>query len=272
LAYDEAVLRAAFDRVAEAIETTALQNPVNTWMRKAARRELLSTFPPGAVLLEIGCGTGADAVFLAERGYRVAALDISDRMVELARDRIAARDLEPNVLIRRGRLNDVVEELLASPWYPFDGAYANFSLAYEESLQEVAETVRDLLKPGGWFVFTVPNKLCISEPAVAIARLHLGEVLGRFREPRWVTIRGSSLRVHAYTPRQVHRLLKGLFKIDGIAGLPVFLPPPYLYHSAFERLRETLESFDDHFSARFPWRLLGESTLFKVRKVASEPS
>lgn len=269
MAYDEATPRSAFNRVADTIDATAVQNPINSWMRKTSRRELLAKFPAGSALVEIGCGTGADAVFLAERGYRIAAFDISDRMVELARERVAVRGLERTVRVWRGRLCDVAEELARSPWSPFDGAYANFSLAYEESLRGVAQIVRDLLKPGGWFVFTVPNKLCISEPAIALARLHFKEVLGRLREPRWATIRGSSLRVHAYTPRQVRRLLEGLFAIGGIAGLPVFMPPPYLYHSTFERFRETLESFDDRLAMRFPWRLLGESTLFKVRRVGA---
>src|SRR2546426_3927943 len=172
LAYDETTPRAAFNRVADTIETTAVQNPVNAWMRKTSRRELLATFPAGAALLEIGCGTGADAIFLAERGYRVAALDISDRMVELARERVAARDLERNVVVWRGRLCDVETELAMSPWFPFDGAYANFSLAYEDSLRGVAQIVSALVKPGAWFVFSLPNKFCVSEPAVAFARLH----------------------------------------------------------------------------------------------------
>jgi len=269
LAFDESIARAAFNRAADSIETTAVQNPVNAWMRKASRRELLATFPAGAALLEVGCGTGPDAVFLAERGYRVAALDISDRMVELARDRVAARDLERNVVVWRGRLCDVETELATSPWLPFDGAYANFSLAYEDSLRGVAQIVSALVKPGAWFVFSLPNKFCVSEPAVAFARLHFWEVLRRFREPRWATIRGSSLRVHAYTPGEVRRILRGFFAVGSIAGLPVFMPPPYLFHSAFERLWKTLELFDDRLAARFPWRSLGESTLFKVQRVGA---
>ena len=265
--YDEATPRAAFNQVGETIDATAVQNPVNAWMRRASRRELLATFPAGSALVEIGCGTGADAVFLAERGYRIAALDISDRMVDLARERVAAQELERTVLVWRGRLDDVADELGRLRWCPFDGAYANFSLAYEESLRQVAETVRRLLKPGARFVFTLPNKLCLAELAVALARLRIRGVLARFREPRCVTIRDRTVRVHVYTPARVRRILEGLFEIEGTAGVPVFMPPPSLYHPAFERLRANLQLFDDHLAARFPWRLLGETTLFKVRKV-----
>ncbi len=261
--------RAAFNRVADSIDVTAAQNPINSWMRKASRRELVATFPAGAALIEIGCGTGADAVFLAERGYRIAALDISDRMVELARQRVAAQELERTIVVWRGRLDDVAAELAGSQWCPFDGAYANFSLAYEESLREVAETIYRLLKPRARFVFTLPNKLCLSEPVVALARLHISSVLARFREPRRVTIRGTAVCVHVYSLVHVRRMLEGLFEIEGTVGVPVFMPPPSFYRPAFERLRANLELFDDHLAARFPWRLLGETTLFRVRKVGA---
>jgi hypothetical protein len=70
---DEDSLRAAFDRVADSIERTARENPVNAWMRKVSREALITVLPAGPSLLEIGCGTGADSVFLADRGFRVAS-------------------------------------------------------------------------------------------------------------------------------------------------------------------------------------------------------
>lgn len=267
MSYDEATPRAAFNLAAEGIDAVATRNPVNSWMRTVSRRELLGTYPPGSALIEIGCGTGADAVFMAEHGCRVAALDISDRMVDRARERATSHGFDDTIHVWRGRLAELADELTRSPWYPFDGAYANFSLTYEASLRETAQIVQRLLKPGSWFVFTLPNKLCISEPTLALARFRIGEVLSRLQEPRWGTIRGLAVRVHAYTPSRVRRTLKGLFEIGDTVGVPVFMPPPYLYDPAFERLRSNLQSFDDRLSTRFPWRLLGDTTLFRARKV-----
>src|SRR3989442_6601970 len=128
--------RSAFNQVADTIETTAVQNPVNTWMRKTSRREILATFPPGSALVEIGCGTGADAVFLAERTYRIAAFDISDRMVEISRKRVATHKLEGTVLVSRGLLKERAFELSRSQPSPHDGAFVDFTLAYAELLWE----------------------------------------------------------------------------------------------------------------------------------------
>ncbi len=51
--------------------------------------EVVGDLPPGRAL-DLGCGEGADAVWLAERGWDVVAVDISETALTRARD--AARD------------------------------------------------------------------------------------------------------------------------------------------------------------------------------------
>jgi len=41
----------------------------------------LKYIPKGGNILELNAGTGVDAVFLAEQGYKVYATDISDVMI-----------------------------------------------------------------------------------------------------------------------------------------------------------------------------------------------
>jgi magnesium-protoporphyrin O-methyltransferase len=62
--------------------------------RDAMRDKVLSWLPGdlrGARVLDAGCGTGAMAVALAQRGAHVHAIDISPSLIEIARDR-APRD------------------------------------------------------------------------------------------------------------------------------------------------------------------------------------
>ena len=60
-------------------------------MRETVWRTLTGACPPGARLLDLGCGTGIDAVELARRGYPVLATDWSPQMVERTRERAAER-------------------------------------------------------------------------------------------------------------------------------------------------------------------------------------
>ena len=45
---------------------------------------------PGKTVLEVGCGTGTNAVELARRGYRVTAVDLVELAIRKARDRAEA--------------------------------------------------------------------------------------------------------------------------------------------------------------------------------------
>jgi SAM-dependent methyltransferase len=42
---------------------------------------------PPAPALELGCGTGENAIFLAQRGFQVTALDVSPRAIDRAREK-----------------------------------------------------------------------------------------------------------------------------------------------------------------------------------------
>lgn len=75
---------------------------------------------PGHDVLDLGCGTGTDALALAEAGRRVHGLDLSPEMIARARSRAtgdAAARLSFEV-----RAAEEVGELAG----PFDGAYSDF--------------------------------------------------------------------------------------------------------------------------------------------------
>src|SRR6202007_795880 len=48
--------------------------------RSAFQQLVLRLLPAGATLLDFGCGTGLDALFYAQHGYRVFAYDVDARM------------------------------------------------------------------------------------------------------------------------------------------------------------------------------------------------
>src|ERR1019366_10426667 len=99
-----------------------------------------TVYPPGSLVLECGCGTGAQTVILAARnpGARIVAVDISAASLEQARARISAAGLR-NVEFRTANVFDLpvgkerfdhvflcfllehVAEPAAAPQYPEGG-------------------------------------------------------------------------------------------------------------------------------------------------------
>ncbi|MFI7600879.1 class I SAM-dependent methyltransferase [Actinoplanes sp. NPDC049681] len=95
---------------------------------------------PGARILEIGCGTGKATVSLAERGYRVVAVELGPDMAAVAR-----RNLAPY---------DSVEVITAAfedwplPDQPFDAVIAATAFHWIDPAVRVVKSA-DALRPGG---------------------------------------------------------------------------------------------------------------------------
>jgi SAM-dependent methyltransferase len=103
-------------------------------------------------VLDLGCGTGAHAVRLAQRGYSVTGVDASAEMLQAARDRVAATGSADVDLVqgdvrtfRSGRTFDAVVCMFAVLGYQ----------TTDQDVEQALATVRRHLAPGGPFVFDV---------------------------------------------------------------------------------------------------------------------
>jgi SAM-dependent methyltransferase len=98
----------------------------------------LPLLPPGALILDAGCGTGRDGMEFAKRGFRVMAFDASRAMVHLASARIG----RPVLHLSFRQLNFDHE---------FDGIWASASLLHvpKVDMPEVLDVLHHALVPGG---------------------------------------------------------------------------------------------------------------------------
>jgi SAM-dependent methyltransferase len=104
---------------------------------------------PAGRTLEIGCGTGTNALWLAGQGHEVTAVDLAPLAVTQARARAAS---QPALPCRFEALDFLTE---APPGGPFDFAFDRgcFHVFDEADVRaRFAARVAHLLKPGGvWF-------------------------------------------------------------------------------------------------------------------------
>src|SRR5260221_2141223 len=89
--------RDAFDSVAADYDGPRGNNALIQDMRNEMWRWLDATFAPGSRLIDLGCGTGLDAVRMARAGHQVTATDWSPRMIERTRDRAEREQLSDRV-------------------------------------------------------------------------------------------------------------------------------------------------------------------------------
>jgi malonyl-CoA O-methyltransferase len=99
----------------------------------------------GRDVLELGCGTGKNTVWLAERARHVVAMDFSEQMLARARERVTATNVE---YIR----HDVRDPWPVAP-ISVDIVIGNLILEHVENLAPVyAEAARVLRSPGQLFL------------------------------------------------------------------------------------------------------------------------
>src|SRR5215470_8736151 len=83
----------AFDSVAADYDGPSGNNALIQRLRAQTLAAVMRSAPAGGRLLDLGCGTGLDAAYLAARGYQVTATDWSPAMVARARQRAIAAGL-----------------------------------------------------------------------------------------------------------------------------------------------------------------------------------
>ncbi len=95
--------------------------------------------------LDVGCGTGTNAVWLAEQGFRVLGIDVSSLAIEKARGKAGGRNLD----CRFERLDFLSEPVQGGPFdFVFDrGCFHVFDQAEERA--RFAERVASLLAGDG---------------------------------------------------------------------------------------------------------------------------
>jgi ubiquinone/menaquinone biosynthesis C-methylase UbiE len=111
-------------------------------------------------VLDIGCGTGNHAIKLASLGYKVTATDVSDKMLEIARNKIHNRRIN----LMQADMRDIASIF---PEGRFDGAYMLGHVAYhlksDGEAGSILKGVHRVLKTGGVFVFNARNAKKIDE-------------------------------------------------------------------------------------------------------------
>ena len=223
---------APFDAVAARYDETFTTSMIGKAQRDAVWSELAKTFHSGDRVLEIGCGTGVDACFLAELGVEVLASDSSSQMVALTTRRILECG-QQDLVQARVLPAENISTLPANE--RFDGCFSNFgALNCLEDLRRLSQDLARLLRPGATALLCWMGPYCLWEmiwylaqgaPNKAFRRIHRNGGTASIGD-------GAFVSVHYPSVNLLSRIFAPEFRLRSFKGIGVAVPPSYVERAA----------------------------------------
>lgn len=109
--------------------------------------------PPGAAILDVGCGLGLHAIELTRAGYNVVGLDLSLPMLSRAADEAQDQGLKINFL--QTDMREMAFESMFDAVYCWGTTFGYFD---DDQNRLVVERLHRALKPGGLLLLDVVNR------------------------------------------------------------------------------------------------------------------
>jgi SAM-dependent methyltransferase len=193
-------------------------------------QELQRLFGKGKRVLEINCGTGLDAVFLARQGVELLACDISPRMIERARRHAARNDAGDHVeflALATENLGALADHAL------FDGAFSNFSgLNCVEDLTAVQLQLAKRLKPGAPLLLCMMGRFALWEVVWFLLHKKPRLAFRRLRERTASMDRSPELKIYRPSVKEIRSQFAPCFRLRRWKGVGITVPPSYMEHWA----------------------------------------
>ena len=170
---------------------------------------------------------------MAQSGYDVTCLDISHKMLEVVRHKVAALGLDARITCLHADLIDLSE--VPAAHFALAVAFGE-ALCSVESPAKALKQVHRILKPGGLLVATIDNRLASLEYF-----LEKGDIAGLARcikdgRTHWLTkTPAEQFELQTQTPRQLTKLITGAgLEVVEMLGKTV-LPMRYYRHLLEQR-------------------------------------
>lgn len=102
--------------------------------------------PAGGEVLDVGCASGLKAKYLIQHGFKVTGIDISDKLLDIARREVSVGDFRELSMMDLDHMTEM-----------FDGVFAQASLLHipKKDAGGAVQKMADRLKTGGFLYIAV---------------------------------------------------------------------------------------------------------------------
>lgn len=177
-------------------------------------------------ILEINCGTGEDALWLAGMGHEVTATDRSGRMIEICKEKNFGNEIR-NSKFEICEFSRLQEKFIGKKYDLIFSNFGGLNCVDELELKKLSGDFAQLLNPGGKFIAIVMGKICLWEQFYFILKLNFAKAYRRLGK-NGVALKGTGEKVFYYSPAEFRRMFSLNFKSIETKPVGLFIPPSYL--------------------------------------------
>lgn len=219
----------SFDPVAGIYDDTFSKTQIGKAQRDIVWKYLDKKKYVNKNILEINCGTGEDAVFLAKNNI-FTATDASEEMLKITNEKIQLNQIQTNC---KTLLWDMHDPFPGDRDEKYDLIFSNFgglNCLSPEALKRLSLELFALLKSGGKLIFVVMGRKCLWE---SFYFLYKGKLKSVFRRSNTGVVRAQLnnkifVDTYYYSPGEFMQFFEQNFKINNTLPVGFFIPPSYL--------------------------------------------
>lgn len=228
---------AAFDAFAPDYDAEFSRTHLGQMLRQRVWAVYKRHFAAGDHLLELACGTGEDALWLAHQGLTITATDGSPDMVSLTQYKAQQAGLSSHITAYPLTLQSFAHTRPSPfPTRQFDGLYSNFGgLNTIADWRPLAKAIAQLIRPGGVIILVPMGTIC---PWELLWYLFYGDAklaMRRLFQPATAVIGPSRIPIWYPSARRLRRDFAPWFEHVHTESLGLWLPPSYLGHFVEKR-------------------------------------
>lgn len=219
-------MNSSFDSAAENYDTSFTFSVIGKMQRHFVYQHLntfLKTAPPKTIL-EINCGTGEDALWLANQNYLVTATDQSQKMIAVAQK----KEHGENLIFRIVAIEELSDQF---PTNSVDCIFSNFgglNCLPKTELATFFKNSSELLTKNGTLFLVIMPKNTLWETFYFLAKGNFRDAFRRTKSPIIADVDGEKIATYYYNPKEIVTLASPYFKLKQIHPIGFFVPPSYL--------------------------------------------
>jgi ubiquinone/menaquinone biosynthesis C-methylase UbiE len=214
------MLPQAFDTYAKTYDAHFTHSLIGVAQRKRVFRLLLPLLKKTDQILEVNCGTGADAISIAPLVNKIVATDVSPAMIAVAKTKNNSLAIDFQVC---NAIN------ISSIEGKFDTVFSNFgglNCLSEKELMQFSTAANSKLSDKGKMIVVMMSSNCLLE------KMYFKWIRRPFRrvENKGVetTIDKETFLTYYYSPAQLNKMFSNEFKQIDLKPIGFFIPPSYM--------------------------------------------